>query len=95
MSPEFLTKLDELREVCGFSFHVNSGFRHLTHPEEIKKDVPGTHAQGIAADIRIRGGAQRFKIVSEALKLGFNGIGVANTFVHVDTRKGPQMMWKY
>ena len=54
MEREFLEKLDELREACGFPFEVTSGYRHPTkHPIEMKKAVPGTHAQGIAADIKM------------------------------------------
>ena len=96
MEREFLEKLDELREACGFPFEVTSGYRHPTkHPIEAKKDVPGTHAQGIAADIRITNAVFRLKIVEEALRLGFTGIGIANDFVHVDTRGTTPVMWTY
>jgi zinc D-Ala-D-Ala carboxypeptidase len=52
MEPEFLQKLDRLRAECGFPFVITSGYRHpIEHPIEAAKEVPGTHAQGIAADI--------------------------------------------
>ena len=95
-----LLKLDELREQCGFPFVITSGYRSLSHPiERAKKTNTGTHPQGIAADIKVRDGVQRFKIVEEAIKLGFTGVGVANTFVHVDiraldTNESP-VMWCY
>ena len=96
MEQDFLEKLDELREVCGFPFEVTSGYRHPTlHPIERKKDVPGTHAQGIAADIKITNAADRFNIVKNAVKLGFTGIGIANTFIHVDTRGTTPVIWTY
>lgn len=95
IEPAFLSRLDELREACGFPFIVTSGYRHETHPVEAKKNEPGTHSLGIAADIAIRGGAQRRKIVEQALRLGFNGIGVARTFVHVDIRDSQPVMWAY
>ena len=99
ISPELIDKLDELREACGFPFVITSGFRDKTHPIEAKKTKSGTHAQGIAADIKVNNGLQRFKIVEEAIKLGFTGIGVARSFVHVDIRSPddttPFVMWTY
>ena len=94
MKHEFILKLDQLRKECGFPFIITSGYRSPDHPVEAKKSSPGTHAMGIAADIAIRGGWQRFKVVDEALALGFTGIGVGEDFVHVDTRQYP-MMWVY
>lgn len=96
MEIEFLEKLDQLRGACGFPFEVTSGYRHPTlHPIERKKEIPGTHAQGIAADIKITNAAHRHAIVSKALDMGFTGIGVADDFVHVDTRGTTPVMWTY
>ena len=96
MEQEFLEKLDELRAYCGFPFVITSGYRHPTlHPIESRKDVPGTHAQGIAADIKITNAADRFSLVNNAVKLGFTGIGVASDFVHVDTRGTTPLIWIY
>ena len=96
MEQEFLEKLDKLRASCGFPFVITSGYRHPTlHPIEKKKDVPGTHAQGIAADIKITNAADRLKLVTAAIGLGFTGIGVASNFIHVDTRGSTPVMWTY
>ena len=95
MDDAFLEKLDQLRELCGFPFKITSGYRDETHPNEARKEVPGTHNQGIAADIAVSSGVERMNIVHEALKLGFGGIGVAKTFVHVDNRKTTPVMWTY
>lgn len=92
---DFVQKLNSLREACGFPFIINSGYRSKNHPVEILKRAPGTHTDGIAADIRITDGYQRRKIVEEALKLGFRGIGIHKHFVHVDMRKGPPVIWVY
>jgi len=99
MDVEFIHKLDQLREACGFPFIITSGFRSKDHSIEKKKEKAGTHAQGIAADIRARNGNERYKIVQEAIKLGFTGVGIARTFIHVDSRivgadKAP-VMWCY
>jgi uncharacterized protein YcbK (DUF882 family) len=59
------------------------------------KKKPGTHAQGIAADIKVADGAQRMAVVANAVKLGFTGIGVAKSFVHVDIRETTPVLWCY
>ena len=96
MEWDFLEKLDRLRGGCGFPFVITSGFRHPTeHPIEAAKEVPGTHAQGIAADIKVTSAADRHRIVNVANHIGFNGIGIAKDFVHVDTRGTTPVMWLY
>ena len=95
MKEEFIHKLDQLRNACGFPFKITSGYRSPNHSIEKRKAKAGTHAQGIACDIAVSGGAQRYKIVSEAMSLGFTGIGVAKTFIHVDIRETTPVMWEY
>ena len=96
MDEEFLEKLDALREACGFPFTITSGYRDPEgHPIEAKKQKAGTHARGIAADIQVMNGVQKYKIIEEAIKLGFNGIGVAETFIHVDLRQSYPVVWSY
>tara|TARA_R100001377_G_scaffold69345_1_gene44679 strand:+ start:1031 stop:1393 length:363 start_codon:yes stop_codon:yes gene_type:complete len=94
MSFDFIHALDQLRGACGFPFIVTSGFRSKNHSAEKRKEKAGTHAYGIAADIRVSGGAQRLAIVKHASALGMS-VGVAKTFVHVDTRKTEPMCWCY
>ena len=95
MKPEFIHMLDELREKCGFPFNITSGYRSTQHSIEVRKAVPGTHTLGIAVDIAVSNGFERMNIVHEALKMGFSGIGVAKSFVHVDMRTTTPVMWTY
>jgi len=95
MIPEFLLMLDALRHECGFSFTITSGYRSPKHSIEAAKAKPGTHAQGLAADIATTDAHQRFVIVSNAIKLGFQGIGVARSFIHVDSRNTAPRVWSY
>lgn len=96
MEPEFLERIDELRRRCGFPFVINSGYRAPEHSIERVKLSPGFHSQGIAADVRVRGGWERGKIIEEAVHLGFKGIGVAEKFVHVDLRDSEDLIvWVY
>ena len=99
ISDRLLLKLDLLRARCGFPFVITSGYRSKDHPIEAKKETPGTHAQGIAADIKVSTAQQRYTLVEEAIKMGFGGIGIHSVFVHVDMRsidgnKSP-VMWLY
>ncbi len=98
MDTGFLKVLEHLREVCDFPFTITSGYRSPNHSIEAAKVAAGkklgTHAQGIAADIKVSGGAERLAIVKHASAMGMS-VGVAKTFVHVDTRKTEPMCWCY
>ena len=95
IKPEFIHKLDALREARDFPFVITSGYRDITHPAEAKKSKGGVHTQGIAADIGVSNGVERATIIRNAIALGFNGIGVARGFIHVDIRLSPQVVWTY
>jgi zinc D-Ala-D-Ala carboxypeptidase len=94
ISVDFIHALDQLRAACNFPFIITSGYRSKDHSVEKRKAKAGTHASGIAADIRVSGGAQRMAIVKHASAMGMS-VGVAKTFVHVDIRKTPAMCWCY
>ena len=96
MSEEFLWALDSLRHACGFPFIITSGYRDPEgHSIEKAKSKPGTHARGIAADIKINNGNEAYQIIKHAQEMGFNGIGVAKTFIHVDIRGSMPVIWSY
>ena len=95
MNGLFVDMLDELRGRCNFPFKITSGYRDPTHPLELKKEKPGTHSQGIAADIHITNGWDRYTILSTAFNMGFTGIGIAKTFIHVDNRDTTPVVWTY
>lgn len=93
---DFIHALDALREACGFPFIVTSGYRSPEHSKERNKPPNGgAHTKGYAADIKVNNGYERRMIVQKALEQGFSGIGVANTFVHVDLRPAQPIMWTY
>ena len=96
MSNNFLIMIDRLREECAFPFVITSGYRSPEHSvERSKPNGGGMHTKGIAADIAVSGGSQRYTIVEKALELGFKGIGVGKDFVHVDLRSDTPVMWCY
>ena len=96
MDEKFLNMIDWLRHICEFPFVITSGYRSVKHSAEANKpNGGGTHTKGIAADIAVSNGAQRMKLVQTAIDMGFNGIGGANGFVHVDIRDAAPVMWVY
>jgi len=95
MEDEFIKKLDHLREACGWPFVVTSGFRDTSHSAEINKaNGGGYHTKGVAADIAVSNGKQKHDIVKHATAMGFS-VGIAKTFVHVDTRMDTSVIWTY
>ena len=95
MERAFLDLLDELRHSSGFPFVITSGYRSPRHSIEAAKPVPGKHAQGIAADIAVYNASQRHTLLKHAFNLGFTGIGVADTYIHLDTRGTTPVVWTY
>lgn len=90
-----LDKLQEVRDAAGRPLTLRSGYRCPNHESERKKTTPGQHNKGVAFDIAVNGGAERFEIIKLGLEAGATGIGVAKTFVHLDWRDGPAMAWEY
>ena len=87
MQPEFLEKLQLLRNQYARPMFINSGYRDPSHPVEAPKAQPGVHTLGLAADIAVdRNDA--YKLLKVALQLGFLGIGVqqkgGGRFIHLD-----------
>lgn len=99
MDPEFMARLQALRTTYGKPMVITSGFRHATHPIEAKKDRPGEHTTGRAADVAVRG-PDALRLVALAVSLGFTRIGVQqkgpNRFIHLgDSPDFPPGIWSY
>lgn len=96
----FTEKLDTIREECGFPFLISSGYRCPEHPIEAKKEKPGAHSTGHAADIAVTG-EQAIRVLEVAIKHGIKRIGVnqkgSGRFIHLDT--APELpapaIWSY
>ena len=98
MDEDFLEKLDSLRHLCGFPFHVTSGYRCKKHNTKIGGAPSSSHLDGKAADIALSR-EQALKVVEVARQMGFKGIGVQQKgkgrFIHLDDREGPVRFWSY
>ena len=99
MDIDFVRKLDEAREMAGIPFKVNSGYRTPFHNTMVG-GVKGSSHMNIpcsAADIHIEGSSERYKIISSAIKVGINRIGIGKNFLHLDTdkTKSQDVIWHY
>jgi uncharacterized protein YcbK (DUF882 family) len=90
-----LDKLQTIRDEYNKPIRITSSYRCGNHPVERTKAKPGTHNQGIAFDVAVANGAQRYELVSLAIKHGANGIGVDKNFVHIDFRDTAKVAWVY
>lgn len=96
----FVLKLQLLRTTMGFPLEVTSGCRCAARNAAEGGAKNSAHLVGKAADIKL-GGPQAAKLVAEAIKAGFTGIGVKQhgsfpaRFIHLDTGHDALTMWTY
>ena len=102
MDLSFIGKLENAREKAGIPFKINSGFRTEEHNEKVggkqktESSKGSSHLYGYAADIAATDGVTRWKIVKSLIDSGFSRIGIAKTFIHVDSDPDkPSAIWSY
>ena len=102
MSSEFLEMLDEAREIAGIPFKINSGYRTKEYNQSLldrgyKASKTSPHMKGLAADISVTDSRSRWMVINSLLLVGFQRIGIADTFIHVDldTEKSHSVIWTY
>jgi len=97
MDPRLIEALEWLRSRIGNkAMVVNSGRRCQTHNENVGGKPKSQHLLGKAADIRVPVGLTSESLAAFARELAtFHGIGLYNTFVHLDVRDGARFEWDY
>ena len=97
MKQHTMDKLDAARELAGIPFVLNSAYRSPAWERKRGRTGTGAHTTGCAVDIRCNTSANRIKIVSALLDVGFRRIGIGKTYVHVDDdpAKTQNVMWHY
>ena len=102
MDKDFLSMLDNARDIAKTPFKITSGYRTKEHNIAIykklgKKPIESSHLKGLACDIACSDSRARFLIINALLKAGFTRIGIANNFIHVDSdcEKSQNVIWTY
>ena len=98
MDSNFLSMLDNARHIAQIPFKINSGFRTKEWNEKLPDAKPkSSHLIGKAADISVKNSRERWIILNALIQVGFNRIGIANTFIHVDSdqNKSSNVIWIY
>lgn len=104
ISEDLIQRLSQLRKTKGVPMSITSGFRCHKHQEDIRNSGVSTvvakvsqHEIGNAADVKFN--SLSIDQWIEDAKALFTYIGLANTFLHLDTRpakvKGEHITWKY
>ena len=87
MDKATMDRLQLLRSHYGSPLTITSGYRSPRHSIEAAKKAPGSHVRGRAVDIACAG-VDAFEVLTEALAVGFTGIGVKqkgeHRFLHLD-----------
>ena len=94
---DFLDFVQQMRSDLGFPMAFTSIYRHPTHPDEAKKDRPGSHTMGVAVDIRASGKLARDILSWNTLwydNFILSGIGLQQKgnkrFIHLDAMSREQ-----
>lgn len=97
MSVEFLNKLAQARKIAAVGFKITSGYRSTSHNAKVGGVPSSSHTLGHAVDIYAPTSRQKYLIINALLEAGFNRIGVAKNFIHVDDdpSKSEDVIWTY
>ncbi len=97
MDVEFLNKLAQARKIAAVGFKITSGYRSPEHNEKVGGVPNSSHTLGHAGDIYAPTSRQKYIIINALLQAGFDRIGVAKNFIHVDDdpSKNEEVIWTY
>ncbi len=102
MDDAFMQKLDLARDIAGFPFIINSGFRSVAYNKMLRAkgynaSKNSSHLLGYAADIHCEDSRKRYLLIEALLDAGFTRIGIAEGFIHVDNdpEKSDLVIWTY
>lgn len=77
--------LQKIRDHFATPVTITSAYRTEAHNKKVGGSKYSKHMAGQAADIKVEGVSPK-QVAQYAQRIGVNGIGLYNTFVHVDTR---------
>lgn len=94
MNDTFMDRLQTARTLAGVPFRINSAYRSVEYELSKKRTGKSMHCLGRAVDIKCVDSHQRYIILESLIAAGFKGIGIDNTFIHVDDRDY-HLIWIY
>jgi len=97
MDHDLLVMIDRARALYGKPIVVTSGFRTESHNKKVGGVASSSHLKGLAIDVACVTSKHRFEILTALLEVGFNRIGIADTFIHIDVdkNKSQNVIWTY
>lgn len=88
LQPEFKLYVIEFARFLEVNYDmdliITSGFRTYEENERVGGARNSAHLKGLAVDVYVVGGKERFYIVDAAMRFGFKRIGVGYRHVHLD-----------
>jgi len=93
----FLRKMNDLRYHFGYPIRPTSWCRCEVHNLAVGGSKTSSHPKGWACDMDMPTDLTKYQIIYYAAKLGFRGIGIAKTFIHLDDDpvKPENRIWFY
>lgn len=82
---KLVNSLQTIRDHYKKKIYINSGYRCAKHNKAVGGSASSQHTKGKAADIVVKGIAPK-EVAAFAESIGIKGIGLYDTFVHIDTR---------
>lgn len=98
IDPRLLGLLEAIKKDTGRPVIINSGLRCAKNNSKSGGKPGSKHliGNGGAADIRILDYLHKYDLIASAIRNGAGGIGIAETFIHVDVRPlEERRVWKY
>lgn len=101
MDSNFLQLLDKAREIAGVPFRITSGYRTKSYNESLrakgyKASPNSSHTKGVAVDIAISSGSERWVILNALIQVGVRRFGISSNFLHADVDADkPNAVWTY
>lgn len=87
ISPNLVSLLQKIRTHFGKAVTITSAYRTPGHNKSVGGTTYSQHLYGTAADIKVSGvSPQKVAAYAETILPGKGGIGIYDTFVHIDVR---------
>ena len=83
--------LQKLRKKIGVPIVISSGYRCSNHNKKVGGSTGSRHIFGEAVDIKVEMNLK--EAAEEAVRIGFKGIGIYKSWLHLDVRSAPFAVW--